>query len=122
MGKGALANVSSPRAGAPGVSGAMDLVIDEVIVVIDMERLTRDGESRIAKECTYPLTADRTLKLLFRLSEIGIGYTDTYSCFDYSSCNGAAFGVSTASSSIFSTGREIIFTTTSSGSLRTVIS
>ncbi len=40
----------------PAVGGAMDLAIGAKSVFVMMEHLTREGESKIVKACTYPLT------------------------------------------------------------------
>jgi 3-oxoacid CoA-transferase len=62
--KGDLANVWSPKMGAPGVGGAMDLVVGGSQVIVAMEHVTEDGEPRILKECTYKLTASRCVSLI----------------------------------------------------------
>ena len=40
----------------PAVGGAMDLAIGAKSVFVMMEHLTREGESKIVKACSYPLT------------------------------------------------------------------
>ncbi|MBW8835777.1 MAG: 3-oxoadipate CoA-transferase, partial [Burkholderia sp.] len=40
----------------PAVGGAMDLAIGAKQVYVMMEHLTKQGESKIAAECTYPVT------------------------------------------------------------------
>jgi len=62
--KGDLANVWSPKMGAPGVGGAMDLVVGGSQVIIAMEHVTEDGEPRILKECSYKLTAPHCVSLI----------------------------------------------------------
>ncbi|MDM8000173.1 MAG: 3-oxoacid CoA-transferase [Dehalococcoidia bacterium] len=62
--KGDLANVWSPKMGAPGVGGAMDLVVGGSRVIAAMEHVTEDGEPRILKQCTYKLTAPRCVSLI----------------------------------------------------------
>ena len=62
--KGDLANVWSPKMGAPGVGGAMDLVVGGSKVIIAMEHVTEDGEPRILKECSYKLTAPHCVSLI----------------------------------------------------------
>ena len=42
---------------APGVGGAMDLAAGARQVWVLMEHVTREGEPRIVKSCSYPLTA-----------------------------------------------------------------
>ena len=40
----------------PAVGGAMDLAIGAKSVYVMMEHLTRNGESKIVRSCTYPVT------------------------------------------------------------------
>ncbi|WP_423195506.1 MULTISPECIES: 3-oxoacid CoA-transferase subunit B [unclassified Cupriavidus] len=55
--KGDLANWHTGAEGAiPAVGGAMDLAIGAKEVFVMMEHLTKQGESKIVPECTYPLT------------------------------------------------------------------
>ena len=56
--QGDLANwhTGAPDA-IPAVGGAMDLAIGAKRVFVMMEHLTKSGESKLVKECTYPLTA-----------------------------------------------------------------
>ncbi|WP_456280679.1 CoA transferase subunit B [Cupriavidus sp. JZ107] len=54
---GDLANWHTGAPGAiPAVGGAMDLAIGAKQVFVMMEHLTKQGESKIVPECTYPLT------------------------------------------------------------------
>ncbi|MFC1999536.1 3-oxoacid CoA-transferase [Chloroflexota bacterium] len=62
--KGDLANLWSPKMRAPGVGGAMDLVVGGAKVIVAMEHVTADGEARIIKECSYPLTALHCVSLI----------------------------------------------------------
>ena len=55
--KGDLANWHTGAKGAiPAVGGAMDLAIGAKQVFVMMEHQTRQGESKIVEECSYPLT------------------------------------------------------------------
>ncbi|MEN5157298.1 3-oxoacid CoA-transferase subunit B [Achromobacter spanius] len=55
--KGDLANWDTGAADTiPAVGGAMDLVAGARQVYITMEHLTKDGQPKIVRECTYPLT------------------------------------------------------------------
>lgn len=55
--KGDLANWSTGEPNAiPAVGGAMDLVQGVKTVFIITQHVTKNGESKIVKECTYPLT------------------------------------------------------------------
>jgi len=55
--RGDLANwhTGAPDA-IPAVGGAMDLAIGAKNVYVMMEHLTKSGESKIVKDCTYPVT------------------------------------------------------------------
>ncbi len=54
---GDLANWHSGAPDAiPAVGGAMDLAIGAKQVFVMMEHLTKDGKSKLVKQCTYPLT------------------------------------------------------------------
>jgi 3-oxoadipate CoA-transferase beta subunit len=54
---GDLANWHTGAADAiPAVGGAMDLAIGAKKTYVMMEHLTKNGESKIVKACTYPLT------------------------------------------------------------------
>ena len=55
--KGDLANwhTGAPDA-IPAVGGAMDLAIGAKQVYVMMEHLTKQGESKITAECSYPVT------------------------------------------------------------------
>ena len=56
--KGDIANwrTGDPKA-IPAVGGAMDLALGAKKLFVMMEHLTKSGESKLVKECTYPLTA-----------------------------------------------------------------
>ena len=55
--KGDLANWHTGAPGAiPAVGGAMDLAIGAKQVFVMMEHLTKQGESKVVPQCTYPLT------------------------------------------------------------------
>ncbi len=66
--KGDLANWSYPGWGLPegvgNIGGGMDLVAGAKKVIVAMTHVTTDGESRIVKQCTYPLTAPGCVKLI----------------------------------------------------------
>lgn len=54
---GDIANWSTGKPDAiPAVGGAMDLVVGAASVFVMMDLLTKDGQSKLVKSCTYPLT------------------------------------------------------------------
>ncbi len=54
---GDLANWSTGEPGAiPAVGGAMDLVEGVKTIIVFTQHTTKNGEPKIVKECTYPLT------------------------------------------------------------------
>jgi len=64
--RGDLANWSTGEPGAiPAVGGAMDLAIGAKQVWVMMELLTRQGQSKIVAECSYPLTAAACVRRIY---------------------------------------------------------
>ena len=49
----------------PGVGGAMDLAVGARAIRVIMDHTSKNGEPRILKACTYPLTAPRCVKRIY---------------------------------------------------------
>lgn len=65
--KGDLAGWSSPARGLGNlgnIGGSMDLAAGAKKVIIAMEHVTNDGEPKILRECTYPVTARGCVDLI----------------------------------------------------------
>ncbi|MDD5338021.1 MAG: 3-oxoacid CoA-transferase subunit B [Dehalococcoidales bacterium] len=61
---GDLANWGRPGRGATGMGGGMDLAVGAKRVIVTMLHTTKEGEPRIVKNCTYPLTARQCVNLI----------------------------------------------------------
>lgn len=69
--KGDLANwhTGAPDA-IPAVGGAMDLAVGAKRVFVMMDLLSKSGESKLVKECTYPLTGIGCISRIY--SDLGV--------------------------------------------------
>ena len=68
---GDLANWSTGAPDAiPAVGGAMDLAIGAKQVFVLMNLLTREGESKLVAECSYPLTGLRCVSRVY--TDVGV--------------------------------------------------
>jgi len=62
--KGDLANWQFPSQKLGGIGGAMDLAVGARRVIALMEHVTKAGEPKIVKNCTFPLTAKGSVKTI----------------------------------------------------------
>ncbi|MGG1483282.1 3-oxoacid CoA-transferase subunit B [Peribacillus castrilensis] len=61
---GEIANWAVPGKNIMGVGGAMDLLVGAKKVIVTMTHTSKEGKSKVLKECTYPITSTRSVDLI----------------------------------------------------------
>lgn len=61
---GRIANWSVPGKDIIGVGGAMDLLAGTKKVICTMMHTTKDGQPKLLKRCTYPITSSRQVDMI----------------------------------------------------------
>ncbi len=62
--RGQIANWAVPGKNIMGVGGAMDLLVGAKKVIVTTTHTSKDGKSKLLKECTYPITSTRNVDMI----------------------------------------------------------
>lgn len=61
---GLIANWAVPGKNIMGVGGAMDLLVGAKKIIVTTTHTSKDGKSKLLKECTYPITSTRSVDMI----------------------------------------------------------
>lgn len=87
---GDLANWHTGEVDAiPAVGGAMDLAVGANKTFVMMEHLTKDGKSKLVKQCTYPLTGVACVAMIF--TDLGVFEVQPHGLAVHEIFNGMSF-------------------------------